>query len=223
VALELRPHFLLELNNISLHSMDCDHQLEIPDWVQESLRRAPFVVVRRGLAVDGMVPVGVRGASRDQRFATFISKDSIAQTITPVELMNSFRQAPPNTDAHRALLTLAEIETEWHGMSLHWGPGGSVGFELATQMPTITATSDLDIVVYADERIAIEDLSAAYKALPCVDINIDIQIETSNCGFALKEYLKYYPDGILVKTPCAPVLCAHPWAWQMSNAAKCPS
>ena len=35
----------------------------VPPWVEPVLRRAPWVVVRRGHVRDGMMPVGVRGLS----------------------------------------------------------------------------------------------------------------------------------------------------------------
>jgi phosphoribosyl-dephospho-CoA transferase len=36
----------------------------VPAWVVPALRRAPWVVVRRGRVHDGMMPVGVRGRTR---------------------------------------------------------------------------------------------------------------------------------------------------------------
>jgi len=38
-----------------------------------------------------------------------------------------------------------------------WGPGGSVGFELATGKRTTIPRSDLDIVVYANEHLSRSD------------------------------------------------------------------
>ena len=34
-----------------------------------------------------------------------------------------------------------------------WGPGGSVGFEIATGAATATATSDLDLILRQDVRL----------------------------------------------------------------------
>ena len=49
-----------------------------PSWVEPVLRRAPWVVVRRGPVRDGMMPVGVRGLTRSQRFAAFVAVAEIA-------------------------------------------------------------------------------------------------------------------------------------------------
>ena len=45
----------------------------VPSWVEPVLRRIPWVVVRRGHIRDGMMPVGVRGLTRSQRFAAFVA------------------------------------------------------------------------------------------------------------------------------------------------------
>ena len=43
----------------------------IPEWVEYSLAKAPFVVVRRAVHRDKLIPIGVRGERRNQRFGAF--------------------------------------------------------------------------------------------------------------------------------------------------------
>ena len=43
----------------------------VPAWVEPALKRTPWVVVRRGHARDGMIPVGVRGLARSSGLPPF--------------------------------------------------------------------------------------------------------------------------------------------------------
>src|SRR5438046_337887 len=92
-----KPHYLLELESISLRSTDGDLLESTPAWVQKSLLETPFVVVRRATSADGMIPVGVRGSGREQRFAAFISSDTVKRIITPYDLLDKYRQALSTT------------------------------------------------------------------------------------------------------------------------------
>ena len=59
---------------------------QAPSWVELALRRTPWVVVRRGWVRDGMIPVGVRGLTRSQRFAAFVAVNEIAERLSPEDL-----------------------------------------------------------------------------------------------------------------------------------------
>ncbi len=208
----IRPHYLLELASIALRDEDGELLASPPDWVQESLHATPFVVVRRGTSANGTIPVGVRGSSRERRFAAFISGDTTRRVVTPSDLMDEFQRVPPTgTTVNGAFESLAILAEQWRGMNLIWGPGGSAGFELATGAFGFSNYGDLDIVIYADEKVAIDELSALHLDLPAFDTKIDIQIETPHCGFSLAEYLRDYPREILLKTPYGPVLGTDPW------------
>ena len=52
-----------------------------PFWVTDSLERAPFVVVRRSDSVDGLIPIGVRGSMRNQRFGAYLAGNGISSRI----------------------------------------------------------------------------------------------------------------------------------------------
>jgi hypothetical protein len=56
-------------------------------------------------------------------------------------------------DAIPAFRALNLMKERWKDLDRSWGPGGSVGFELAAGGNVAKAESDLDIVIYADGRI----------------------------------------------------------------------
>ncbi len=58
----------------------------VPAWVEPALSRAPWVVVRRGHIRDGMMPVGVRGTARHERFAGLLAFAEIAESLSPEDL-----------------------------------------------------------------------------------------------------------------------------------------
>src|SRR6202042_3964842 len=61
-----------------------------PPWAAESLRQAPWVVVRRPVPRNESLPVGVRGAQRSQRAAAWVSVNAVRECITPQMLAAQF-------------------------------------------------------------------------------------------------------------------------------------
>jgi phosphoribosyl-dephospho-CoA transferase len=59
----VNPHDLLHLAPGTPDFSDA------PAWVAASLKRAPFVVVRRAVSVNGLIAVGIRGSTRSERLA----------------------------------------------------------------------------------------------------------------------------------------------------------
>jgi phosphoribosyl-dephospho-CoA transferase len=80
------------------------------------------------------------------------------------------------------------------------GAGGSVGFELATEKPTITPRSDLDIVVYANEHLSRSDAQRLLVSTRDLELAVDIRVETPVCGFSLIEYARPVAMSILLRT-----------------------
>jgi phosphoribosyl-dephospho-CoA transferase len=184
-----------------------------PSWVEPALRRAPWVVVRRGYVRDGMMPVGVRGMARHERFAALLAVADIADRLSPEDLtvadhdIEQFRK-----DAIPALAALDRIAPLLVRRGYHWGPGGSVGFEIATGIATATAPSDLDLILRQDRRLepkeAAELLAALAKA--AAPARIDVILETPGGGVALAD-LAAMPAQVLVRTPDGARLSADPW------------
>jgi phosphoribosyl-dephospho-CoA transferase len=184
-----------------------------PAWVEPALRRTPWVVVRRGYVCDGMMPIGVRGLARQQRFAAFLPVADIAFRLLPEDLTVSRcaieqkrREAVPVLDA------LARVASILERGSSRWGPGGSVGFELATGVPTATVSSDLDVILRQDrplEQNEAFDLRAALTEA-AGPARIDVMLETPRGGVSLAD-LVAMPAHVLVRTPEGARLAADPW------------
>ena len=93
-----------------------------------------------------------------------------------------------------------------------WGPGGSVGFEIATGAATATASSDLDLILRQDRPLEpnqATDLLAAL-AQAAAPARIDVLLETPLGGVALADLAAMQAE-VLVRTPCGPRLLVDPW------------
>jgi len=179
-------------------------------WVGDALLRAPFAVVRRCESPVGMVSVGIRGVERAQRWPAFCPLARIGALHRPEDLL------PPGAPDVRlseapALAALMLLRERWKGHSPEWGPTGSVGFELATGCLTVTESSDLDLVLRAEEPLniscAVVMLSQA-MGLPAVT---DILVETPFCGFSLFEFVRERSHRILLRYPSTAILGDDPW------------
>jgi phosphoribosyl-dephospho-CoA transferase len=203
----VRTHDLLEINVdqfLSLHA-------SVPAWAEEELRRTPFLVVRRGCAMGQTIPVGVRGPERNQRWAAFCQPKLIKGIISPPQLLR--RSVPAfRRDAVPAFDSLRLLEDRWTGFDRPWGPGGSVGFELATGSHVTKPKSDLDIVIYAARRITIGEAKSLCGSVSDLPAAVDIRVETPACGFSLTEYAGRNPAPILLRMPCGVRLGSDPWS-----------
>jgi phosphoribosyl-dephospho-CoA transferase len=192
-----RPHDLLRITSVT--------QLcrEGPAWLAPALWQAPWVVVRRARCAPGYVPVGVRGPDRSQRHATVLDAGMISEVLSPPDLVERVDRLPdvPVTDALRqaaALLTPT---------GLSWGPGGSVGFTLATAVSAITDSSDLDLILTVDEvplLAMLADLREGFRELPA---RVDCQVDLPIGGVALDDLLGP-AERVLVRTADGPSLMA---------------
>jgi phosphoribosyl-dephospho-CoA transferase len=197
----------------------------VPAWVEPALRRAPWVVVRRGRVTDGMIPVGVRGLARAQRFAAFLAVAEIAERLSPEDLTDSLHAIDrARTDAAPALAVLASVAPLLARRGHRWGPGGSVGFEIATGVLTATSSSDLDLILRQDRRLgpgeAIELRAALAEA--AAPARIDVMLETPCGGVSLTE-LAAMPRQVLVRTPDGARLSHDPWMGDAGDVLEGPS
>jgi phosphoribosyl-dephospho-CoA transferase len=182
-------------------------------WVERSLQEAPFVVVRRANLFDGMIPVGVRGSLRKQRFAAYLAPESICNRITPEQLTPA-RGWLANARAEEipALKVLARLKEELPDFPLTYGPIGSIGFELASGLPIATSTSDLDLLIRATERVSMQlaqELVTIFSGSPC---RVDAQLETPRGAVALTEYASGQTP-LLLRQDAGPVLVDDPWTY----------
>ena len=201
-----RTHDLLEIDAQQF----CLVQESLPRWVEEELRRTPFVVIRRGVEMELGIPVGVRGATRNERYAAFCHPKFVKRVITPPQLLG--RTAPAfRIDAVPAFRSLRILGDRWSTIPYPWGPGGSVGFELATGSHVATPASDLDIVIYIDGRMTTGEATDLCFSASDLPTTVDIRGETPTCGFSLKEYADQAPERILLRTATGVVLGVDPW------------
>jgi phosphoribosyl-dephospho-CoA transferase len=185
----------------------------VPAWVEPALLRTPWVVVRRGHARDGLIPVGVRGLARHQRFAAVLTVAEIAERLSPEELTESRHLiARKRNDEAPALAALACVAPILASRGYRWGPGGSVGFEIATGVATATSSSDLDLILRQEHRLGLDEAIdlRAVLAEAAAPARVDVLLETPRGGVSLAD-LAAMPARLLVRTPDGPRLSADPW------------
>ena len=210
-ALELKTHTLLRLRD----AQDLRGEGPLPAWVERSLQRASWVVVRRALGRNGLIPIGVRGEFREQRFAAWVAEDAILDYVAPGELVR--RRAWEGCDRARleaipALAVLDELVAilDAHGLSGVWGPGGSVGFELASGAATATPDSDLDLVIAIGglESSFSRDARELWRALAGLRVRVDALLETSHGAVVLSEYVRAHDErgAFVLRTTSGPRL-----------------
>lgn len=189
-----------------------------PAWVAASLKRAPFVVVRRSSSLNDCVAVGVRGEMRSERFGSWLDQRYVEQVLKPEALKDmqplTTRAKLPAFALLRAIPSLCDLS------GCVWGPTGSTGFEIASGCATVTQTSDLDLLMRAPERLDRAMAKTLFDALSKAALDhgtrVDVQIETHDAVFSLAEFAH---SGARVMLRCAdgPKLVADPW--QTSHAA----
>ncbi|MEX3639760.1 malonate decarboxylase holo-ACP synthase [Paraburkholderia sp. BR14320] len=203
-----RPHDLLRLRR--LDALDDE-----PAWLREAFERAPYAVVRRALAAEGFVAIGVRGAERAQRYGTWAHADEIVGVVSPESLAQA--RPDPGRDALPSFVALNSLQRDRSGplSGFVWGPSGSTGFELATHVPAVSEASDLDLLIRVPEPLAMNVAGALLEQLQTLSarlgVRIDAQLETPAGGVALAEWAAGKAR-VLVRHASGPRLIANPWA-----------
>ena len=204
-----QPHDMLRLRRLGTFDGE-------PAWVRAAFARAPFAVVRRAQAAAGFIAVGVRGSARNERYGTWVRSDDIDAVFRPEALLPSRSALAAYRAALPAFVALDALyrDASCFG-SLVWGPAGSVGFELAARVPTVTPTSDLDLLIRTPDYLphdearhiqAALDRHAAHAAT-----RIDAQLDTPAGGVALAEYASGKAR-VMARHASGPGLVADPWA-----------
>ncbi|WP_227938320.1 malonate decarboxylase holo-ACP synthase [Alkalihalobacillus deserti] len=181
------------------------------EWVKEAIIYAPFVVVRRAPIEKGKIPIGVRGAARNQRYAAFLDINEVEAVFSPEMLANQkgwIRNKRFNDIL--VLQDLSLVDDILTNDQLTWGPVGSAGFELASGLPTLTMKSDLDLIIRLPYPLLLEKAKQLYDELSEVNVRIDVQLETPSGSVALAEYCRGQTQ-LLLRTNDGPVLTRNPW------------
>lgn len=180
----------------------------LPEWVSTNWRTALPLVVRRDRRDDGAVPVGIRGLTRIQRAAAWVSPAAVVRVVTPESLVSDV-----NALLHSSFVSQQPVQALITLCSQHppfpWGVTGSCAYALATELPVMHADSDLDLLVRCDfpaEPAQFSDFYGQIQRLPC---RADVQINTPQGGFALSEWLR--GGEVMLKTAFGPLLVRNPW------------
>ncbi|MFK3737422.1 malonate decarboxylase holo-ACP synthase [Massilia sp. TN1-12] len=186
-----------------------------PDWLGGAWQARAPLVVRREATSHGRLPVGARGPLRNQRLAGYVDGAVVQQRVTPEMLAQAPVPAGPP-----CLAALARLAPRLAGLGLAWGPIGGVGFQLASGLPVLRETSDLDLLVRAPRPLPAGTVAALAALQRDADCRIDIQVDTGSGGFALAEYAR--GGRVLLKTAHGPVLLDDPWQgrWQQDRWQK---
>ncbi|MED5611905.1 malonate decarboxylase holo-ACP synthase [Pseudomonas sp. JH-2] len=190
-----------------LWGMDAEHLLEdAPAWASEVLAAGWPVVVRRAPARPGWLAVGLRGHSREQRWAGWLPLEAVMRCTTPEAL----RQAEPQRELP-AWQALRQVRAGLDATGLAWGITGGAGFELASGVPVLHGASDLDLLLRTPQPFSRDAARALLAELNQAACRIDLQLQTPTGGLALAEWAG---EGarVMVKGDHAPVLLADPWA-----------
>ena len=158
----------------------------IPAWAEAALARAPWVVVRRAGSRDGLLPVGVRGATRAERLPAWLDPRAVLESLTPPQLA---ARAGWRSAAHvPALAALEAVAVVMRAHQLLWGPCGSVGFELGSGVATATGDSDLDLMIDAPVPLPRALAGELHACLALLPVRCDVLLEGPQGAVALEEY-----------------------------------
>ncbi|TCP30874.1 phosphoribosyl-dephospho-CoA transferase [Scopulibacillus darangshiensis] len=202
------PHNILQFK----HKEDLVSDLELPEWSAESIDHAPFAVIRRAPFKENLVPVGIRGKERNQRFASYLPIDKIKTCISPLRLAKEKAwNKNIRIDAIKALSVLPALDGIISAYGMPWGPTGSIGFELATGMPAAKETSDLDAIVCLPQELPRKKAKRLAEELNALPVPVDVQIMTPFGGVALMEYARG-DKPLIMKTNNGPKFVEDPWS-----------
>jgi phosphoribosyl-dephospho-CoA transferase len=202
--LPVQPHDLLWGMPVAALPADA------PAWVSEVVGLGQPVVVRRAKVAEGWVAVGVRGRSRDQRFATVMKLSDVTRCIKPEQLVDAVDHSEADWPASRALKHIRPVLDAMH---LPWGVAGSAGFELATGIKVLHPDSDLDLILRADHFLSRQQAAELLNALEGAACRIDLQVQTPFGAVALREWAGSARQ-VLLKANEGARLVSNPWQLQ---------
>ncbi|HTD04102.1 malonate decarboxylase holo-ACP synthase [Undibacterium sp.] len=196
----------------------------LPLWASDDwLLGAPMVVRREKTHDSRLVPVGLRGNTRSERFAAYVDRDAVTRCITP-EMLFGYATAyiEEQRSRFKAFEALAVLAPSLDATGLAWGPTGGVGFQLASRLPVVREDSDLDILLRSRAPLSARKMRGLRMIFSSQICRIDIQIDTGHGAFAFSE-LANGKGRVLLKTDTGPVLTADPWCasnWQDAESVK---
>ena len=185
--------------------------IRTPVWATGAVGGSRTVVVTRGQAPQGFLCVGIRGRKREERYAAVLRAQDVKSWRTPESLATQKKwNGNPTITRLPALQSLALVAEYAEQEHLDWGPVGSVGYELATGVPTVCANSDLDVVMRCNVRLDFRRLKELQELASSAPAPVDVILEGPLGGVALREFL-HGPERCLIKTSFGPRMDAFRW------------
>jgi len=183
-----------------------------PAWATPPWLAVAPVVVRRAARTDPrLIPVGLRGATRNERCAAQLSAAQVSHVQTPEDVAAAWRRRDRHAERDLPCLqTLAALAPALDALPLAWGVTGSVGFSLASGFDVLRPDSDLDLLVRAPTPADAVTLHGIGTLLGSSAARVDVQVETPLGAFALQEWLRT-GGPVLLKTDAGPMLCNDVW------------
>lgn len=178
---------------------------DAPDWVVEAVRLQHPVVVRRSLTPRALVPVGIRGPRREQRYAALMPRAAIERCVRPEQLTDLRGQQD-----WPALQALDQVRPLMDLLALTWGVSGSAGFELASGLPALHQNSDLDLIVRTPRFVSRDWAAELVQMLDRAVCRIDVQLQTPFGALALREWAGASRQ-VLLKSEHGAWLVDQPW------------
>lgn len=204
---EFHAHDLIWLAPCSSASLHPSAEA-LPGWALSLLQMGNPLVVRRGAAPENGVPVSLNGTQRSQRLSSLVRSRNISKSLSPVEVLNL--PIRPERAKIPALFALAELRRALV-VPYAWGPIGACGYELAaTSGNWVTATSDLDIILYAPTPLKVEDARVLLSGFQHPACRCNVQLDTPAGGVSLNEWARGI-QRVLVQTGNGPLLSEDPW------------
>ena len=149
---------------------------EAPAWASAALGGHVPVVVRRAPAEPGWVAVGIRGAAREQRYATWMRLSDISRLVTPQAVARAGRWRSHAQPHWPALCALSQLAPRLDALGLAWGVTGSLGFELASRIAAAHPDSDLDLSLRAPHHLPRDWARTLCRLLDEAPGRIDLQL-----------------------------------------------
>jgi phosphoribosyl-dephospho-CoA transferase len=191
--MKMDVHDLIKLNSMDEKMFD----MSLPVWALESLKAAPYVVVRRGkskqIQGNNYLPIGIRGGSREERFGCLMLKQNYEKVITPKQIVEEKMWMNSSNSSWKVLLEQLEKRFQKWKDKLAWGPTGSVGFELVTKQKVTRKQSDIDLIINPKLHLSVEEARQLLNELQekSTIVNhtiVDISMQTEKGWIALSEY-----------------------------------
>jgi phosphoribosyl-dephospho-CoA transferase len=183
---------------------------ELPDWVDREDGYSWAVVRRQKPTRDGMVAVGLRGRQRSERKAIELRVDDVLRKASPEDLISTDALDLPASGVRESFETIAAHSATWFG-GRAWGPTGSVGFQLATQLPVVRESSDLDLIVRVGAYLARAEARSMLDKLARLPCRVDCLLESAFGAVALAEWAGSSNRDVLLRTATGPFLTKDPW------------